>query len=249
MSHLGLDIGYSNLCVVSGDGDESKSNLYPAGVAPVGKGADFDKGKGHDTEVLVNGKGFVALIDQENMSSIPRTLSENYIYGDTYKALYNAILLKSKRGTIGHLVTGLPVTQFADLKTRTALIKRLEGLHKLTDEAQVLVRKVDVVPQPYGAYLDALNRQEYTEAFAAADVLVLDPGFFSVDWICVNRYKLQWDLSGSSTGATSRILEEAKSLIEAKLGSRLDIERLETALRHGAKSIYVGVEQSDYRPF
>ena len=29
----------------------------------------------------------------------------------------------------------------------------------------------------------------------------------------------------------------------------MDIERLETALRHGAKSIYVGGEPIDYRPF
>ena len=148
---IGLDIGYSNLCVVTGDGDGTKELLFPAGVAPLGKGTDFSHGEGHDTEVVVDGREYVALIDQENKSSIPRSLSQNYIYGTAYKALVRAVLLRSKQGAINHLVTGLPVSQYANSKSRTDLIGRLEGLHQLTDDAQALVAwpsKPLQVPKP-----------------------------------------------------------------------------------------------------
>ncbi len=247
---IGIDIGYSNLCVASGTSTRSKFELFPAGVMRASKNSDLDQSnEKSETEVMVDGRRYIAMVDQDNMDKINRSLNDNYIYSSAYKALFNAVLAKTGCGTIDYVVTGLPVSQFGDAETKSDLIRRLQGIHKVNDNAQVIVKKVEVVPQPFGAYLDALNLPEYSEAFSASDVLVIDPGFFSVDWISVNRCKLQWGLSGSCTEATSRILEAARDLMVKEYNVKLVIERIETALRHGQDFIYLGGDRVNYRPF
>lgn len=246
---LGMDIGYGNICVASGDSNQPQLSIYPVGVKKAVKETILTLQQTEAVEVLVGDESFFALIDPAKVPMSARSLSNDFITSKNYEALYSAVLSLSNKGTIDHLVTGLPVTQYKDQKIKLALEKKLSGIRKVSKNSQVIVKKVNVVPQPYGAYLDALNQPKYSELFGEADVLVIDPGFFSVDWISVYRYDIQMEFSGSSATATSRILEEAKKMIEAENGGRINTERIESALREGSDTVLLGGVRFDFLPF
>lgn len=243
---MGLDIGYSNLCIVSGKMGAASEKLFPVGVTPVNKGFEHLQGNKKNVEVLVDGKPFYAMVDSDLATTGERQMSKSYIHSSTYRALYNAALKSTGRGTIDQVVTGLPVDQYRDPEIRNKLIEQLQGVHEVAQGAQVVVKRVDVLPQAYGAYIAAMSQQGVMELFGKGTVLVVDPGFFSVDWVTICRHNFQPEFSGSSTEATSKILEHIKEAVTAKTGYTTTIEQLEIALRNNDNEILLGSELYDF---
>ena len=99
------------------------------------------------------------------------------------------------------LVTGLPVSQYLDDARRNALAEQMRGTHQVTPKRTVSVEKVKVIPQPIGGLLDYIAQEDAD--IDDALVLVIDPGFFSVDWVVVANKDLHRQSSGTSLNASS----------------------------------------------
>jgi len=237
MVYLGLDIGYSNLKLVCGENDEAPSQqLHPAGAAPLDRLPEGIVQSGQTVQVLVDGTVYAALVEPARLQHWSRALHADYPTTAAYRALYRAALLRMGKDSVDVLITGLPVAQYQENGRRTALQQALQGVHRVTTQRTVTVSRVRVVPQPVGAYLDLAWRYE-SSVLGQARVLVLDPGFFSFDWVVVVNGELRQHASGTSQQATSALLEEADRLIQQDRGGRVGRERLEQALRGGETQV------------
>lgn len=250
MNILGIDIGYSNLKGAFGvTGESPKTFLRPAGAAPADRfGARFD-GKAHSDflHVLVDGQEFVAGVSSDRAEMWSRSLHADYAASQSYKALFHAGLLLSGMDRIDMLVTGLPVSQYLDESRREAVAKQMQGVHQVTPKRAITVEKVKVIPQPVGGLLDYIAHENAD--IEDARVLVVDPGFFSVDWIVIANKDLHRQSSGTSLNASSVVLEEASRLIAKDHGAAVITETLENAIREGKTTVLVLGQRVEIAPY
>jgi plasmid segregation protein ParM len=247
---LGIDIGYSNLKLACGPkGESPRTQLRPAGAAPADRfGARFD-GKAHEDflHVLVDGQEFIAGVSPDRAELWSRSLHADYPSSVSYKALFHAGLLLSEMDRIDMLVTGLPVSQYLDETRRNALAEQMLGTHQVTPKRAVKVEKVKVIPQPVGGLLDYISQGDAD--IEDARVLVIDPGFFSVDWVVIANKDLHRQSSGTSLNASSVVLEEASGLIAKDYGSAVNTETLENAIRAGKPTVLVLGQRVEIAPY
>lgn len=237
---LGLDIGYSNLVFSFGDSDADKPEktiVLPAGAGPeelMPRSLLGGASREVSAKVIVNGENWVAGVDPDKLQGGSRELHSDYPSSDVYRALFYAALLFSERDVINTLVTGLPVNQHGDEKFREKVAKSLEGEHRITPKRTVTVEKVIIVPQPAGAYLNTVyttEEEDLLEIISNGRTVVIDPGFFSVDWVTLVGGEIRYHSSGTDLKAVSKILEEASYLIQNDYGAAPSIELLEQAIR------------------
>lgn len=250
MNILGLDIGYSNLKLAVGpQGQTPQTLLRPAGAAPADRfGARFDgKAQEEFLHVLAGGQAFVAGVAPDRAELWSRSLHADYPSSASYEALFHAGLLLSELEHVDMLVTGLPVTQYLDESRRNAVVEQMRGSHQVTPKRSVSIDKVKVVPQPVGGLLDYIAQQDAD--IEDARVLVVDPGFFSVDWVVIANKDLHRQSSGTSLNASSVILEEASRLIAKDHGSAVGTEALENAVRAGKASVLILGQRVEIAPY
>ncbi len=240
---VGLDIGYSNLKVAIGKNGATETHAYPASAALAGSQTRLGlRGKSTGFQVLVDGVQYVAGADPETLSDYTRVVHEDYASSVQYKALFHAALVASGASVVEHLVIGLPVWQFDDLKIVDSLQKQLTGEHQVAAKVKIKVEKVSVVPQPFGAFLDAVSGLNQDDPIYESTVLVVDPGFYSVDWVVIDKGQFKKDRSGSSMQASSVVIERIMELIREDYGQSPARERIENALREGKTRVVVSGE-------
>lgn len=258
MNIVGLDIGYSNLKLAIGSSDNGcRTILRPAGAAPADRfGSRFDgKAQSDFLHVLVDDESFVAGVSSDRAELWQRSLHADYSKSLSYKALFHAGLLLSEMSEVDVLVTGLPVSQFQDESRRKELEAQFTGTHKITPKRVVNVKKVKVIAQPVGGLLDYMNQQDMNPDKSSlqiddeARVLVVDPGFFSLDWVLVSNGQLQRQSSGTSLNASSVLLEQAGKLIAEDHGASPTTESMENAIRGGKSSILLMGQRVDIQPY
>jgi plasmid segregation protein ParM len=227
-----LDIGYSNLKLAMGDlGNPPEISLYPAGAAPIDR---LPESLGKSDEVLrvnVDDALWATCVSPGKFALWNRALHQDYSRSDSYRALFHAALLLSRRNRVDLIVTGLPVSQWLDRAHREAVATSLRGTHRVTPKREVVVAEIKVIPQPIGGYLDVLWSSEDGAVMEEGRVLVIDPGFFSVDWVLVEEGDLRKTSSGTSLEAMSVLLDHASRLIADEYGGKVPVDRLEEALR------------------
>lgn len=238
---VGLDIGYSNLVVSYGQTDNGrpeKTVVLPAGAGPVDLLPRDILGKpnmGEAALVQIDGEQWAAGVQPEQLAGMSRELHADYPATRVYQALFFAALALSERDVIDVLVTGLPVNQYNDPRLRQALVERLTGTHDIAPKLSVTVEKVIVVPQPAGTYLTALEDTATDDPLAASldmgVVLVLDPGYFSVDWVTFEDGALGADTAGTDLRAMSRVIDATAGLLQEEYGIKPPAHRLEAAVR------------------
>ena len=242
---VGLDIGYSNLKVAAGlRGETPRVLLRPAGAAPIGKLGmrvlEHAPGRG-DPPILVDvgAQQWVAGVEPSRFEGWSRSLHEDYATTPAYQALAKAGLTLSGYRHIDRVVTGLPVAQAAEPKRRDALLRTLTGRHS-TAGGEIEVDEVRIVPQPVGAYVDLVwsaTDPQVLERIEDGSVLVLDAGYYSLDWALVSEGELRRSASGTSLEAMSVLLEHAARRLAAQAGGKPNPAALEAALRTGKASI------------
>lgn len=246
---LGLDVGYSNLVIAYGHSDAQqplKVLTMPAAAVPISKmpGAltgEVDLGLG--ARVLVDDEEpWVAGIDPSRLDTWSRELHADYPSTKIYRALFHAALVACETDEIDLVVTGLPVNQFQDKELRSSLVERLKGEHRIAKKRTINVKDVVVVPQPSGTFMYALDEaqsqgSEVMDAIEHGRSIVIDPGFYSVDWVMLDRGGILHSSSGTDLNAMSKVIEQARSLIEADHGTAPAIERIEQAVRTGETDI------------
>jgi len=238
---VGIDIGYSNLKIAFGNSGSGSpvTVLRPAGAAPADRFGKRLDGKLQEDfiNVLVNGKEYVAGVSPDRAQVWNRSLHEDYSATDSYMALFKAGLSLSGMRQIDALVTGLPVSQFLEDKKKKFLERVMQGTHLISPGVTIEVSNVKVVPQPIGGFVDFLfNTREDIED---ANVLIVDPGFFSVDWVVVNNNEIRDQSSGTSLNACSVMLEEVAREINQKFDAKINIESIENAIRKNKSSVMV----------
>jgi len=254
---LGMDIGYSNLKVACGDSDLERPEVkvLPAGAALEDylphsfMGMRGRRRNGERYRVVVDGEVYITGVEPSILEGWNRELHKDYPFTPTYRALFYTALLLSGRDSIDLLVTGLPVDQFLDRDYREKLKRSLEGIHRITQSGrEVEIKEVSVIAQPMGGYLAACM-ESGEDSFIEAATLVFDVGFFSLDWVVIDRQSVLKSSSGTSIFATSWALERAADLISRDHGFCPGIEELETALRQNSGRIYIFSEKVDIRPY
>lgn len=247
---LALDLGYSNVKLVYGRSrQEMTQAIFPASAAPLDQRDKTITGRVEGgITVPVDGVPYSAFVDAGRFQDYSRPLHEDYIRSASYKALFLASLQILAVDEVDEVVTGLPTKHYRDPAFRDALVRLMSGAHKVGPHQTVNVRKVTVVAQPVGAYVDYMVNAG-PEAVMQSNVLVVDPGFGSTDWALIHRTNLREGASGSSFQAMSVILESAAKAINADLGSRITLDPLEMALREGRSTIFIYGEERDIRPY
>lgn len=252
MNVLGIDIGYSNLKLAFGKrGAEPKVLLKPAGAAPADRLGEkiADKGKDDFLRVVVNGTPFAAGLSPDRAELWSRELHEDYPSTESYRALFHAGLLLAELEQIDLLVTGLPVSQYLNQELRTRLQTQMTGEHQVTPRRRISVQTVKVVPQPVGGFVDHVWNLKDASEFEDSRVLVVDPGFFSVDWVLISNGELRRQSCGTSLEASSVILDEAAKQLANDFGGNVGRERLENAIRQNQTEVRLFGEKIDIAPY
>ncbi|TFI47032.1 ParM/StbA family protein [Diaphorobacter sp. DS2] len=253
---LGMDIGYSNLNLAMGYRDKAmETKILPVGAAPIefmprtvtggyGTAGDF-------VQVLVNGEQWVAGVEPERLQGWERELHASYPETNQYKALFYAALALTGQKEIEVLVTGLPVSQFVVSEHRQSLENMLKGKHRISEKVEIEVKNVLIVPQPAGAYMDMTNKAESDLELLINEgkTIVIDPGFFSVDWVALEEGEVRFDYSGTSLKAMSVLLERTALLIRNEYGGDLSVEKIEKAIRAGKNEIPLYGQMVNFRPY
>lgn len=240
---MGLDIGYSTLVSAgSYTGTKPAIKVEPIGACPEKEAPEHwlaDSQSKQGTLVSVAGERYLAGIHPRLINN-RRVLHKSYSESMEYQALLSLALHNNGRTVIDRLITGLPVQQSQD-KNRCDQVRALiQGEHRPCEEGPTIqVRDVQVVPQPFGALCAAANEnREMSNLFQSGVVLVIDPGYYSLDWTVFNAGMLNRDASGGSQNSISRMLEEACGMVLERYGARITPEKVEASIP-GNNAVYV----------
>lgn len=144
---VGLDIGYG---YVKG-ATYGATTIFPSLAGSATK-PRFGMGKADDLYVVVNGKSYAVGDTAIKFSRFDaRQESRNWIMSNEWLALAYGALIKLGITGPTSLVVGLPLSYFSD---SDAIKERLMGKHEIDHgdtRTYVEIRKVTVVPQPFGA--------------------------------------------------------------------------------------------------
>ncbi|HHA1523750.1 TPA: rod shape-determining protein MreD [Enterobacter cloacae] len=251
----GIDIGYSNVKIAVGDSADDKPtvSIYPAYATnePVDDVRLVKRSCEHEVLVYPGGKEWRAFTERPDA----RELHDRYHMTEMYLALYLASLDKitAKAGNeIDLVVTGLPV-RLANESERAKLTARLTGTFTIAPGKTVTVKKCLVLQQGVGVINDIVNRPGLIsqEELEKSTILVVDPGFFSMDYIAFKSGSRVSGSSGSSLKATSAIIESIVNRLNAdNPEERIDDlpEIIEIALRNNEQSFYNGFRHISLRP-
>jgi len=238
---LGMDVGYSNLGFVSGPAGRPSGCCMPAGAGPANL-LPHSMGGSNGQGVAVttaSGDKWVAGVEPHRFQQWSRDLHADYPASETYRALVHAALLRTQEKHIDHLVTGLPVSQYQDKSAQQRLIDQLAGTHLINGDTTVEVARVTVMPQPAGAYMDYINHAHDLDVVIQGRILIIDIGFYSVDWVTIEAGEIRMVSSGSSVNAMSMLLGAADQMLHEQLGAKPGVERLERTIRDGHDEILI----------
>lgn len=255
MQVVGLDIGYSNLKLAYGPvSTRPQLRVLPALAAPRAHVATQLEGTSRESAagiaVQVNGEEWIAGVRPTRISGWQRALHADYARSDSYGALLLAALSLLGVDRVDRLVTGLPVSQAMDAERREALRARIIGRHA-TGRGIVEVADVRVIAQPVGTFIDVLMHagDDIVDVIGDGTVLVIDVGFFSVDWAVLVNGDLRRTATGTSLEAMSVLIEAAAGLVGTDCGGKPPTAAIERSLAEGRHSLLYRGERVPLSPF
>ena len=215
MSVHSIEIGYGTTSVVTGSSNNSfVIRTFPSVPVPVmnqvqSLGADVLSAK--KTVNVPVGDNVYEVGEDVHSSSDPRSTrvlnTEGYIDSERYKALFLGSLKMIPEDEIDLLVCGLPVS----VMPRAAELKAMvEGEHHLGDGRKVIVKSSWIIAQPLGGLLAYAREggQERFKEMKQENLLVVDPGYLTVDWLVTRGLQANENRSGDFEGGMSKILEK-----------------------------------------
>ena len=256
-----VDVGYGNTKFVMEHehGKEVVCSLFPSLAPHASHGADLGAGvlKRRNT-VVVDVEGVRYEVGKDSHlaqdASHGRILDTTYPTSDPYLALVRGALFYMGEAEIDLLVLGLPVTNFMAYKDK--ITERVVGKHLIPnlksmamgDEAspemvEVEVKKVAVFPQPLGAFFDYSIRENLYKDMKSQVNLIIDPGYFTLDWLLAQGIKPIDARSGGHDGGMSAILNTIGESVSKKVGARIsDLSIIDNAIRTGKPPRFFGQE-------
>ena len=229
-----LDVGYGNTkYIVSVNNGEAIAAHFPSIVHRPSQIAASLSESPSIYQVEVNGNHYHVGpgLDAVFEGGV-RTLNDNFIDTDGYMALaYGAISQMDIDDEIDLLVVGLPV---ALLRTkRRTLEGRLTGTHSINGRT-ITIHKTVVVAQPLGGFMSFASKHEDIERLSTARNLLIDPGFFTVDYMASTGLREITGSSGShSSGMSAYLKGLAKELSKNLSRPYENISHIDEGLRTG----------------
>lgn len=252
----GIDIGYGGLKIVggssSGDANRMTEVVLPAGAAPtecLPRRSDNRPDLKGGELVLIGGKEWSGGVDQLHIQNRARMTHDDYPRTQEYEALYLTALARLGMRKVEMLVTGLPVSQYYGPNGQALaqhMREKMLGRKLINADVIVEVNKMMIVPQPLGTFFGLACEPKYASLATNNDVktVVVDPGFFSVDWVLMSGKSVMHSYSGTSKMATSMVLEQTAAALSRELGREVSRDQLDACLRRGHYELSVGFERS-----
>lgn len=189
-------------------------------------------------------------------ASYGRILDQSYPLTDSYLALVRGAMYYMGVERLDILMVGLPVNNYELM--RKDLERRLVGEHpiplprkgnELQQTRMVKVERVRALPQPIGAFFDYSIQKNSFKQMQNQMNLVIDPGYFTLDWVVAHGVKIINARSNAHPGGMSAILSSMGEAISRELGTQLtDYSAIDEALRYGTNPRFFGKE-FDLSPF
>lgn len=173
--------------------------------------------------VTIDGSDYEVGADSYLLESVDstRTLNEQYINTTQYKALFYGALHYMNEEVIDLLVVGLPVSNFKSQNQK--LQESMKGVHKINAHMTVEVKNVLVVMQPMGALKYCLMDEELKDMdIEDSNNLIIDPGFFTFDFVMASGSKMIEKKSDSPAGGVNRVLTAIAESISNKIGKKYE---------------------------
>lgn len=245
-----VDVGYGNTKFVQfhTPGQEVACGLFPSLAPQAGTGPDLTGGvfqRRNTVLVEVNGVRYEVGKDAHlaQDASYARTLDADYAMSDAYTALVRCAMAYMGVPHLDLLILGLPVNIHAQL--HEALANRMVGVHRIPDTngkaVEIEVKAVHVTPQPIGAFFDYTIRHNLYGRMRNQTNLLIDPGYFTLDWVVAHGVKMVNSRSGAHSGGMSAILSTIGESVSSELGIQLhDFTALDEAIRSGVPPRFFG---------
>jgi len=166
-----------------------------------------------------------------------RTLHGDFIHTDEYLVLLKTALHYIGEEEIDLLVVGLPVSY---IESKSAFLEKIiVGTHQVNNK-QFSVKAIHVVPQPIGGFMSLVKERNIAPNIVKTQRnLVIDIGFFTVDYIAARGLKEINSLSGSSPYGMHALLSKICQLISKDLKINYDnISSIDEGLNTGYFSLY-----------
>ena len=243
---LAIDVGYGHVKWVSiNSSGETKKGMFPSVAAISTRDRSGEStGMSNLRTVIVNvgEHNYVVGRDAylETDAHFSRTRLNDYSQTDGYKALMLGAMVISGMREIDQLVIGLPLTTMASY--HETLKEQYRGEHLIgagnaKRKNAVSVQNVTVTSQPAGAILHAASMDE---SLRKKTSLVIDVGYFTVDYLMCQGLRPYYARSGAVEGGMSSYYDHlggnvVEQLAKAGFGkkSAIDHFRLENALIEG----------------
>ena len=250
-----IDVGYGNTKYSSliGAGD-IQCGVFPSLAPQASAGPDLASGlmqKRNTVVVDVEGVKYEVGKDARLAQDAThgRVLDPDYSMTAAHMALIKGALYYMGQPRIDLLVLGLPVNTFK--KYEKQLAERVIGQHTVPartkdgemKESSVEVANCRVIPQPIGAFFDYSLRAGTYERMRSQTNLLIDIGYYTLDWIVAEGVKMNNSRSDALNGGMSAVLRTMADAIGSELGEQItDLSLLEDAIRTGANPYFYGKE-------
>lgn len=160
-----------------------------------------------------------------------RIMHDNYIETEDYMALMYGALSQMNVDIIDLLIVGLPVDLMRS--KRAVLEQLLTGRHRVGGR-EIHIVKVNAVSQPLGGFLHFASQSKLLEEFSTTRNLLIDPGFFTVDYLVSTGLREISGRSGSHpTGVSSYLKAIAKGISEDFKINYDNISHIDEGIRKG----------------
>lgn len=221
------DIGYGYVKYNKVDKDgETTFHSFPS-LAPRSSGNDMSSGmlgRRDTVTVDVDGIEYEVGPDSHTLDSndSTRSLNEQFIFTDQYKALFYGVLNYMDVEEIDLLVLGLPVS---GLNLSEKLKKMSIGEFQISKDKKVKIKDVLIVAQPLGGLYHCLSMVDEDERFEFLEEetnLIIDPGFLTFDFLLANGNLIVDNRSDAYPGGISKVLKSIAASISAKHDIKYD---------------------------
>lgn len=205
-----IDLGYGRVKLAKGEDRDGAAilDVFPSIVAR----AQGNLGEGYARQrntVKVEYKGLIYEVGQDAIlsteTSSVRKADLRFVYSDDYRILMRASIMKMALSRIRVLVLGAPVMNYGEVKEY--LGKQYRGVIDLGNGASsVHVDDVMVLPQPIGGFIHYGKTNGIYERMKNEVTLVIDPGYYTLDWVVTRGLKPVPGKSGSHPGGMHSVL-------------------------------------------
>lgn len=226
-----IDIGYGNTKFVIDD--RGTCRLFPS-LAPC---AEFRRPeptvyqRRRTTPVWVDGHEYEVGPDASLFSSIP-VLHNDYINTVQFRALLYGALDAMQVPRIDLLVVGLPVHLHETHSAR--LEDLLVGVHEIRPGVKVEVASALIPMQPLGGFIAHIDDRKQWASLPQKIYLLVDPGFFTLDWMVSRAMHEVPGRSGSiECGVSMYVRSVEEELNRRLLTTHCNIRRIDEGIRNG----------------